>query len=88
MRHIHGRGEVMFDGSGQAVRMLGTVQDITERVAAEEALIAARDEADDAKKEADAANAAKSEFLSNMSHEIRTPLNAVLGLAQVGQRET
>ncbi|MBN8476088.1 ATP-binding protein [Sulfuritalea sp.] len=88
VRHIHGRGEVMFDGSGQAVRMLGTVQDITERVAAEEALIAARDEADDAKKEADAANAAKSEFLSNMSHEIRTPLNAVLGLAQVGQRET
>ena len=29
----------------------------------------------------------KTEFLSNMSHEIRTPLNAVLGLAQVGQRE-
>ncbi|MDD5295839.1 MAG: PAS domain S-box protein [Rhodocyclaceae bacterium] len=31
---------------------------------------------------------AKSEFLSNMSHEIRTPLNAILGLAQVGARET
>ena len=88
VRHVHGRGEVMFDDNGRAVRMRGTVQDITERVAAEEALIAARDEADHAKKEADAANAAKSEFLSNMSHEIRTPLNAVLGLAQVGQRET
>ncbi|MBI5790137.1 MAG: response regulator [Rhodocyclales bacterium] len=88
VRHVHGRGEVMFDAGGRAVRMRGTVQDITERVAAEEALIAARDEADHAKKEADAANAAKSEFLSNMSHEIRTPLNAVLGLAQVGQRET
>jgi two-component system CheB/CheR fusion protein len=36
---------------------------------------------------AEAANRAKSEFLANMSHEIRTPLNAVLGLAQVAQRQ-
>ncbi|MGB0128015.1 MAG: PAS domain S-box protein, partial [Rhodocyclaceae bacterium] len=30
----------------------------------------------------------RSDFLANMSHEIRTPLNAVLGLAQVGARES
>ncbi|TDP82885.1 two-component system CheB/CheR fusion protein [Aquabacterium commune] len=36
---------------------------------------------------AEAANRAKSEFLANMSHEIRTPLNAVLGLAQLAQRQ-
>ena len=29
MRHIHGRGEVIFDDAGRAVRMTGTVQDIT-----------------------------------------------------------
>jgi signal transduction histidine kinase/CheY-like chemotaxis protein len=36
-----------------------------------------------ARASAEAANLAKSEFLSRMSHELRTPLNAVLGFAQV-----
>ncbi|MDR2109223.1 MAG: response regulator [Coriobacteriales bacterium] len=33
---------------------------------------------------ADAASAAKSDFLSNMSHEMRTPMNAIIGMATVG----
>jgi PAS domain S-box-containing protein len=41
----------------------------------------------EARAAAEAASAAKSEFLSSMSHELRTPLNAILGFAQLLRRD-
>jgi PAS domain S-box-containing protein len=64
------------DGTGKTYAVCGISTDITDRKHAEQSMSIAR-------REAERANRAKSDFLSRMSHDLRTPLNAVLGFAQL-----
>ncbi len=68
------------DAAGNPMGVLGYAVDMTERKKIERNL-------QEARRDAEQANRAKSEFLSRMSHELRTPLNAILGFAQLLEME-
>ncbi len=76
---------IRHDGKVEGVVV--AFSDITGRKRAEAELLRAKDEAETAKAESEAANVAKSEFLANMSHELRTPLNAVIMYSELLQEE-
>ncbi|WGD30312.1 histidine kinase dimerization/phospho-acceptor domain-containing protein [Ancylobacter sp. WKF20] len=63
-----------------ATKFCAVLRDITQWKRAEEELT-------EAKRLAERANMAKSDFLAKISHEIRTPLNAIIGFSEVMMEE-
>ena len=79
---VHGHGKFTFDPQGNPIKMIGVIQDITERKLAER-------EREQALLDAQAANQVKDQFIANISHEIRTPLNSLLGFSDIlNQRQS
>jgi PAS domain S-box-containing protein len=85
---VHLSATLVQDGEGgsdgDSPRLLRMVlADVTERNRLEQLLQDKNFELERARRQADKANQAKSDFLSSMSHELRSPLNAILGFAQL-----
>ncbi|MCL1793133.1 MAG: PAS domain S-box protein [Oscillospiraceae bacterium] len=74
--YYHASGETIRDENGDALRVAGSLMDVTEM---KNILL----NTEKHRIEAEAANQAKSAFLSTMSHEIRTPMNAILGIIEI-----
>ncbi|HNQ62095.1 MAG TPA: ATP-binding protein, partial [Bacteroidia bacterium] len=65
-----------LDNQKKAIGVIGVASDITDHKNAEEALLRAKQVAEETAK-------IKEQFLANMSHEIRTPMNGIIGLTRI-----
>ena len=77
-----------YDRDRKLQGVFAAARDITERDRLDQALKEKNVELEDARKLAEKANLAKSDFLSSMSHELRSPLNAILGFTQLMESDS
>lgn len=82
-------GEVFFVYQARQMHRanLETIMHQSEKDALIGELEEARQMSDEARRHAEQANIAKSQFLATMSHELRTPLNAIIGFSEVLKSE-
>ena len=73
----------IFNDDDVLVGMIACMRNIDSEIRAEFGI---RQELEDAKIAAEAANQAKSTFLFNMSHDIRTPMNAIIGFTDIAEK--
>ncbi|WP_016988412.1 response regulator [Flavobacterium sp. ACAM 123] len=76
VKYINEYIKCLNDEHNQPLKILGTIQDVSDQKHIERELIKAKDLAEQSVR-------IKEQFLTNMSHEIRTPMNGIIGFARI-----
>ena len=76
-------GIPLFDASGEVNGMIEISRNVSNRVYFERKLGEYTQALEDAKRNSEKSNEAKSKFISSLSHELRTPMNGLMGMVQL-----
>jgi signal transduction histidine kinase len=83
MRHVHVQGKVVLDDQGRPERLVGAVQDVTERWRADLEIRKLNQELQLRMAELELSNRELETFSYSVSHDLRAPLRALDGFSEV-----